>query len=144
MKKMLESKHKKSRINPQSQQIPKYTNPPTLSSSIVKARFYFTRPTQSTAISCTWNTHTFCVRYRANLDESIAPLLVLNYVLNPFDMVWYWTSFGLYSTIFWFTPRVWYFASFKYYPAKLFLLRGGRVLKVETQSVGADRFTYWA
>lgn len=26
---------------------------------------------------------------------------------------------------------------------KLFLLRGGRVLKVEAQNVGADRFTYW-
>jgi hypothetical protein len=58
-------------------------------------------------------------------------------------MVWYWTSFGLYSTVFWFTPRVWFFADFKYHPQKLFLLRGGRVLKVESQSVGNDRFTYW-
>lgn len=40
-------------------------------------------------------------------------------------------------------PRIWYFAEFKWFPQKLFLLRGGRVLKVEAQSVGNDRFTYW-
>jgi len=58
-------------------------------------------------------------------------------------MVWHWTSFALYGSVFLVTPRVWYWAEFKYYPAKLYLLKGGRVLKVESQSVGADRFTYW-
>jgi len=31
-----------------------------------------------------------------------------------------------------------------YYPNKLFLLRGGRVLKVESQSLGNYRYIYWA
>lgn len=31
-----------------------------------------------------------------------------------------------------------------YFPNKLFLLRGGRVLKVEAQSLGNMRYIYWA
>lgn len=58
-------------------------------------------------------------------------------------MVWYWTSFGLYGCLALSIPRIWYFAEFKWYPMKIFLLRGGRVLKVESQNIGADRFTYW-
>jgi hypothetical protein len=31
-----------------------------------------------------------------------------------------------------------------YHPNKLFLLRGGRVLKIEAQTMGNLRYTYWA
>ena len=68
---------------------------------------------------------------------------MLNYVLNPFDMVWYWGSFFLYFSPGLIIPRIWYFASFKWHPNKIFLLRGGRVLKVEALSTGAERLTYW-
>jgi hypothetical protein len=54
----------------------------------------------------------------------------LNYVLNPLDLAWWWCSFTLYGSTFLVTPRIWYFSDFKYVPRKLFLLRGGRVLKV--------------
>jgi len=65
-------------------------------------------------------------------------------VLNPLELVWYWNSFFLYFTPFFFTPRVWYFREFAYHPHKLFLLRGGRVVKIEAQSLGNVRYIYWA
>ena len=67
----------------------------------------------------------------------------MNYVLNPFDLAWYWCSFSLYAAPALVIPRIWYFADFKYHPRKVFLLRGGKVLKVEAQSLGNERFTYW-
>lgn len=78
-----------------------------------------------------------------HVDESIIPLAILNYVLNPLDMVHYWLSIGLYGSVWAVIPRIWFWSSFKWYPMKLFLLRGGRVLKVESQGTGGDRFTYW-
>lgn len=40
-------------------------------------------------------------------------------------------------------PRVWYFRSLHYRISKLSLLRGGRVLKVETQTLSGDRYINW-
>ena len=57
-------------------------------------------------------------------------MAILHYVLNPFDLAWYWGSFGLYAVPALTIPRIWYIADFKYSPRKLFLLRGGKVLKV--------------
>ena len=64
---------------------------------------------------------------------------ILNYVLNPLDLVWYWNSFFLYFTPFVLMPRIWYWRDFMYYPNKFFLLRGGRVAKVESQTLGNKR-----
>ncbi len=76
-------------------------------------------------------------------DESAIPFSILNYVLNPFEMGWFWPSLGLYFSLALTIPRIWYWSSFKYYPQRIFLLRGGRVLRVETQSLGNDRYTFW-
>jgi hypothetical protein len=70
-------------------------------------------------------------------------MAILNYVLNPFELAWYWCSFGLYAAPALTIPRIWYLADFKYSPRRLYLLRGGKVLKVEAQSMGNERFTYW-
>jgi hypothetical protein len=40
-------------------------------------------------------------------------------------------------------PRIWNISDQKYLVQKLFLLRGGRVLKIETMSMSGDRFTSW-
>jgi hypothetical protein len=71
------------------------------------------------------------------------PLAILNYVLNPLDLVWYWNSFFLYFTPFVYCSRTWYFRDFMYFPNKLYLLRGGRVLRIEAQSLGNQRYIYW-
>lgn len=61
---------------------------------------------------------------------------MMNYVLNPFELAWYWCNFALYAGPALCIPRIWYFGDFKYHPRKFFLLKGGRVVKVEAQSVG--------
>lgn len=95
-------------------------------------------------LKSTSNTHTSSVTfYNDRKDESLIPLGILNYVLNPFDLAWYWCSFSLYAAPALTIPRIWYVADFKYHPRKVFLLRGGKVLKVEAQSLGNERFTYW-
>jgi hypothetical protein len=109
----------------------------------VKAKYYSTLLILSLLSLYISNTPTYYVFKDFIIDESFIPLAILNYILNPLDMVWYWGSFSLYGSLFLTIPRVWYWAEFKFFPMKLFLLRGGRVLKVESQNVGADRFVYW-
>lgn len=106
------------------------TNPLTLYNSIERERYCFTLQIQLPTKHSTSNTLKFYVHVLNISDESFAPLLILNYVLNPFDMVWHWTSFGLYGSIFLATSRVWLWADIKYHPCRLYLLRGGRVIKV--------------
>ena len=52
-------------------------------------------------------------------------------------------NYFLIQCCFFATPRVWQFSDHKYLVQKLFLMRGGRNLKVETMSLSGDRFTYW-
>ena len=40
-------------------------------------------------------------------------------------------------------PRMWYFRSLQYKIRRLSLLRGGKVLKIETNSLSGDRFVSW-
>lgn len=64
------------------------------------------------------------------------PLAALNFVLDPFALAWYYNSFLLYfSTSLW-IPRAWHLHGLKYTPNKLFLLRGGKVIKVESRNFG--------
>ena len=114
-----------------------YINQHTQSNSTEKERFFFIQPTQSKTPKSISNIHTFSVRFwLIILDESLIPIGILNYVLNPFDLAWYWCSFSLYAAPALVIPRIWYFADFKYHPRKVFLLRGGKVLKVEAQPLG--------
>jgi hypothetical protein len=47
------------------------------------------------------------------------------------------------QSLFGMVPRIWDISDQKYLVQKLFLLRGGRVLKIETMSMSGDRFTSW-
>ena len=49
----------------------------------------------------------------------------------------------MYFSFFAFIPRTWYYSDFKYYPNRLWLLRGGRVLKIESNNLGSTNYTYW-
>lgn len=64
-------------------------------------------------------------------------------MLNPLDLVWYWNSFFVYASPFFFHPRTVYWRDFMYWPQKIFLLRGGRVCKVESNTLGNMRYIYW-
>ena len=63
--------------------------------------------------------------------------------MNPLDLVWYWNSFPVYMSAFLFHPRTVYWRDFMYWPQKIFLLRGGRVCKVESNTLGNMRYIYW-
>lgn len=120
-----------------------YISQLTRLSSTEKERSSFIQPTPSKTLKSTSNIHTFSVYLPLiNLDESLIPIGILNYVLNPFDLAWYWCSFSLYAAPALVIPRIWYFADFKYYPRKVFLLKGGKVLKVEAQSVGKNSHNF--
>ena len=93
-------------------------------------RFYCTQPTPSRMQLSTSSTLTSSVIHYLYADESLIPIGILNYVLNPFELAWYWCSFGLYAAPALTIPRIWYFGDFKYHPRKFFLLRGGKVVKV--------------
>lgn len=54
-----------------------------------------------------------------------------------------WSKTILTKSVFFTIPRIWQFSDHKYLVQKLFLMRGGRNLKVEAQSLSGDRFTYW-
>ncbi len=65
------------------------------------------------------------------------PAFVYMYLMNPFDIEWYWNNINLFAAygcklknLVW-IPRVWYWRGFNYRPRRLFLLRGGKVLKIE-------------
>lgn len=49
----------------------------------------------------------------------------------------------MWGSFFLVTPRMWYLSDLKYMINKMFLLRGGRVLKIETMSISGERYTHW-
>lgn len=137
MSRTLELKQSELPISPWLNKLTEFINHHTPLSSTEKERFFFTQPTQSKTLKFISNILTFSVSSSLIiLDESLIPIGILNYVLNPFDLAWYWCSFSLYAAPALVIPRIWYFADFKYHPRKIFLLRGGKVLKVEAQSLG--------
>jgi hypothetical protein len=54
-----------------------------------------------------------------------------------------WSKELLIKSVFFTIPRIWQFSDHKYLVQKLFLMKGGRNLKVEAQSLSGDRFNYW-
>lgn len=63
--------------------------------------------------------------------------------MNPFDLIWYWNSFGLYFSTFLVIPRIWYIFDYKFKPQRISLLRGGRIMKIESQALSNKRYIYW-
>ena len=82
-------------------------------------------------------------KYPYILYESLIPASIWMYLYNPFELHWGFNNlFGYLACTLW-IPRVWYFRSLQYKVHRLSLLRGGKVLKVETNSLAADRFKNW-
>lgn len=49
----------------------------------------------------------------------------------------------MYFTPFVCSSRIWYYHDYKFTPQKIFLMRGGRNLRVEAQTLGNTRYVYW-
>ena len=86
---------------------------------------------------------TIYLQYPYVLYESCIPLCLFMYLANPLDWS-YFTSFSFFflANTLWF-PRVWQLHSLSYRIRKMSLLRGGRFLKLERESMAGDTFTNW-
>ena len=75
--------------------------------------------------------------------ESLSPLLLFNFLANPLQL-----SYGacfltfLAAQMLWF-PRVWYLHSLQYRIRRMWLLRGGRVVRFERSTLAGDQLTNW-
>ena len=71
------------------------------------------------------------------------PLGVYMWFVNPFDLVWTLNNLFVYSILVLWIPRMWYFRDLQYKVHRLYLLRGGKVAKIEINTLNNDRGTYW-
>lgn len=87
---------------------------------------------------------TLYFKYPYILYESLIPAAFFMWFVNPFALAWTWNYLNLVliGTAWW--PRVWWWRSVRYRPRRMWLLRGGRYVKIESTSMAGDRFTVWA
>jgi len=76
--------------------------------------------------------------------ETLIPISVYLYFTNALNLPWYWNNIFYFLPFMVWTPRMWYFRSLQYKVHKLSLLRGGKVVKIETMTLMGDRNTTWA
>jgi len=84
------------------------------------------------------------MKYPYILYESCIPLCMFMWYVNPFALAWNWNYLNIAAimTLWW--PRIWHWTSIKYRPRRVYLLRGGRYVKIETSTLAGDRCTVWA
>jgi len=75
--------------------------------------------------------------------ESLIPASFYLWFYNHLELDWSFNNIFLYAAVTLWIPRVWYWRTFNYMPTRLYLLKGGKVLKVESNSLAGDRFTNW-
>lgn len=83
------------------------------------------------------------LKYPYVFYESLSPLLLFMFIENPFHLSWattYLFFFG--AQMLWF-PRAWYLNSMQYRIKKMWLLRGGKVIKFERETIAGDKLTNW-
>lgn len=105
----------------------------------------FNRVGEVLLYSCEPTQHmTIYFKYPYILYESAIPLCMFMWYVNPFGLAWHWNYMNIFAISSQWWPRVWYFAYIKYRPRRMYLLRGGRYVKIESSSQAGDRYTVWA
>jgi hypothetical protein len=87
---------------------------------------------------------TLYTQYPYVLYESIIPLALFMFYMNPLELTWYFNYLNIPLMVFLTFPRAWHLWSFSFRIKKMWLLRGGKVVKVERTSLAGDTFTDWA
>ena len=77
------------------------------------------------------------------LPELAVPGLVYLYFANPLGLLWQTNGFLLLASCASFFPHAEYLYSLRYYVSRLWLLRGGSVLKVEHSDISGHRWKSW-
>mmetsp|Transcript_16368 Transcript_16368/g.18476 ORF Transcript_16368/g.18476 Transcript_16368/m.18476 type:complete len:279 (-) Transcript_16368:318-1154(-) len=83
------------------------------------------------------------LKYPYVFYESLIPLSVWMYYVNPLSLTWqykYW--FLLAATAMWW-PRAWYIHDMRRRVHKVHLLRGGKVVKITVGQLSGDRWWSW-
>lgn len=82
-------------------------------------------------------------KYPYIMYETFIPVCIWLWFNNPVDVAWYWNNVFLFAPFALWCPRMWYYRSLQYRICRMYLLRGGKVLKLETESLAGDRSTNW-
>jgi hypothetical protein len=84
-------------------------------------------------------------KYPYIMWDAVIPLCLYAFFVNPFGWTWQFTSALFWgSTCFGWMPHVLYWKHLDKKIHKLYLLRGGKYVRIYTQNVMGDRFTSWA
>jgi hypothetical protein len=67
------------------------------------------------------------------------PASIYMFLMNPLDIAWYWGNVFAFLPFFLWTPRLWYFKELSHKINRMYLLKGGKVVKVETMTISGDR-----
>lgn len=84
------------------------------------------------------------LKYPYILYESLAPLSLWAFLVNPFALHFTWNYLFLFGTLALCIPRVWHLHSLQYRIRRMSLLRGGRYVKFERATVAGDFLVNWA
>jgi len=95
----------------------------------------FNRVGETLLYSCEPTKHmTIYMKYPYILYESFIPICAFMWYVNPFNIPWNWNYLNIFAMASLWWPRVWYWAFVKYHPRRMWLLRGGRYIKIESSS----------
>lgn len=83
------------------------------------------------------------MKYPYVLFESLVPLHLFMFAANPFHLSWGMCYYFLFAAIGSFFPRAYYLNSMQYRIRRMWLLRGGRVIKFERSTLAGDQYTNW-
>lgn len=88
---------------------------------------------------------TVYLKYPYVMYDSLIPLCFYIFFINPFNWSWTITTSLLYgsASLFW-LPHVLYWKRLEKKIHQLFLLRGGKYVRIHTQNPMGDRFYSWA
>jgi hypothetical protein len=86
---------------------------------------------------------TIFLKYPYVLFESLVPLMLFMGIANPLHVSWIATYGFYFAAMGLCFPRAWYLHSMQYRIRRMWLLRGGKFLKLERNSLAGDAFTNW-
>ena len=87
---------------------------------------------------------TIYFKYPYVFFESFIPLSLFGFLENPFNFSWQWNYLFLVAMNVLWMPRAWYFYSLQFRIRKMWLLRGGKYVKMERTTLAGDTFIDWA
>lgn len=86
---------------------------------------------------------TIYLKYPYILYESLIPIHLWLWYVNPFELDWYYNHCNLVAMYLLWIPRVWYLQSLNYRIVKMHLIRGGKFIKFETHTLAGDVNFAW-